>query len=213
MKLWSSIFKKSDSFYALIKKQGDLTVEGTNLLNNFMGIDKKISDHAVLRHNLKIKIKKVEEEGDKTRRELINELNKSFITPFDRQDIFTLSSIIDDMLDYSLNTVKEMIVYDIYPNFYLKKMIEKLSRGVTHIDYAVSKLSENKQLVNNNIIAAKSIENEIEETYREALAELFTNPDFHYIFKVREVYRHISNSADRISEAADIIGNIIIKEM
>lgn len=213
MKLWSSIFKKSDSFYTLIKKQGDLTVEGTNLLNKFMGIDKKVSDHAVLRHDLKIKIKKVEEEGDRARRELINELNKSFITPFDRQDIFTLSSIIDDILDYSLNTAKEMIEYDIYPNFYLKKMIEKLSRGTTHINYAVSKLSKNKQLVNNNIIAAKSIENEIEETYREALAELFANPDFHYIFKIREIYRHVSNSADRISEAADTIGNIIIKEM
>jgi uncharacterized protein Yka (UPF0111/DUF47 family) len=213
MKLWSSIFKKSDSFYTLIKKQGDLTVEGTNLLNKFMGVDKKVSDHDILRHNLKIQIKRVEEEGDKARRELINELNKSFITPFDRQDIFTLSSIIDDMLDYSLNTAEEMIAYNIYPNFYLKKMIEKFSRGVTHINYAVSKLSENKQLVNNNIIAAKTIENEIEETYREAVIELFENSDFHYIFKVREVYRHISNSADRISEAADIIGNIIIKEM
>jgi len=211
MKIWSSIFKKSDAFQNLIRKQGNLTAEGTNLLNEFMGIDEKASNHEVLRHNLKIQIKKVEEEGDKARRELINELNKSLITPLDRQDLFTLSNVIDNILDYALNTAEEMIVYGIYPNYYLKKMIEKLSRGVVHLNYALDKLSENKQLVNNNIIAAKVIENEIEETYHEALVDLFANPDFHYIFKVREVYRHISNSADRISDAADIIGNIIIK--
>jgi len=70
-----------------------------------------------------------------------------------------------------------------------------------------------KNLANSNVVSAKVVENEIEETYHEALAELFSNEDFHYIFKMREVYRHISNSADRISEAADLIANILIKEV
>lgn len=213
MRLWDSIFKKSDTFQSLIRRQGNLTVEGTSLLNEFMGIDKRASNPEVLRHNLKIQIKKVEEEGDRARRELINEINRNLITPLERQDLFNLSNVIDNILDYALNTAEEMIVYDIYPNYYLKKMIEKLSRGVTHLNYALDKLSEDKQLVNNNIVAAKVIENEIEEMYHEALVDLFSNPDFHYIFKMREVYRHISNSADRISDAADIIGNIIIKKI
>ncbi len=213
MRLWDSIFKKSDTFQNLIRRQGNLTVEGMRLLNEFMGIDERASNPEVLRHNLKIQIKKVEEEGDRARRELINEINRNLITPLERQDLFNLSNVIDNILDYALNAAEEMIVYDVYPNYYLKKMIEKLSRGVTHLNYALDKLSENKQLVNNNIVAAKVIENEIEEMYHEALVDLFSNPDFHYIFKMREVYRHISNSADRISDAADIIGNIIIKKI
>ncbi len=213
MKMWETIFKKPDAFQNLIREQSKLTVDGINVLNEFMGIDKEASNCDILRHNSRIQIKKVEEEGDRRRRELINELNKSLITPLDRQDLYNLSNVIDNILDYSLDTIEEMLVYKVYPNYYLKKMIQKLSRGVVHLSYATDKLFTDKQLASNNIIAAKVIENEIEETYREALASLFENSDFHYIFKMREVYRHLSNSADRISEAADIIGNIIIKEV
>ncbi len=213
MKLWESLFKKADAFQQLIQKQAQLTVEGINILNEFMGIEESTQNAEVLRHNLRIKIKQVESEGDKARRVLINELNKSLITPLDRQDLFNLSNVIDNILDYAFSTVEEMLVYKLYPNYYLKKMIEKSSRGVTHLKYAVEQLFKDKQLTNNNIVAAKVMENEIEELYREALAKLFENSDFHYIFKMREVYRHISNSADRISEAADIIGNILIKEV
>lgn len=213
MKVWETMFKKGDAFQNLLKEQAQITVDGVNVLNEFMGIDETVPDREVLRHNLKIRIKSVEENGDRARRELINELVKSLITPLDRQDLFTLSNIIDEILDYSLNTVEEMLVYNLSPNFYLRKMIEKVSRGVVHLNYAVSNLFLDKNLANTNVIAAKVIENEIEETYREALSNLFENDDFHYVFKMREVYRHISNSADRISEAADIIGNIIIKEV
>ncbi len=213
MKMWDSIFKKTDAFQILVGKQSQLTVDGTNILNEFMGIGEEVPNCEVLRHNSRIQIKKAEEEGDRARRELINELNKSLITPLDRQDLYNLSNVIDNILDYDLNTIEEMLVYKLYPNYYLRKMIQKLSRGVVHLNYAVDKLFTDKQLTNNNIIAAKVIENEIEETYREALATLFENSDFHYIFKMREVYRHVSNAADRISEAADIIGNIIIKEV
>jgi uncharacterized protein Yka (UPF0111/DUF47 family) len=213
MKVWEMMFKKGDAFQNLLKEQAQLTVTGVGVLNEFMGVDDSVLDKDVLRHNLKIRIKNVEEEGDRVRRELINEIVKSLITPLDRQDLFTLSNIIDEILDYSLNTVEEMLVYGLNPNFYIKKMIEKIARGVVHLNYAVSNLFVDKNLANTNVIAAKVIENEIEETYHEALANLFEKDDFHYIFKMREVYRHISNSADRISEAADIIGNIIIKEI
>ncbi len=213
MKVWETMFKRVDTFQNLLKTQAQFTVDGVSVLNEFMGIDDSVPDKDVLRHNLRMRIKKAEEEGDRARRELINELVKSLITPLDRQDLFSLSNIIDEILDYSLNTVEEMVVYKLGPDFYLKKMIEKLSRGVAHLNYAVDKLFVDKNLSNTNVIAAKVIENEIEETYREALADLFENDNFHYVFKMREVYRHISNSADRISEAADIIGNIIIKEV
>jgi len=213
MKLWEALFKKADAFQNLIEKQAELTVDGVSLLHEFMGISEDVQNPDVLRYNLRIQLKKVESEGDKARRELIGELNRSLITPIDRQDLFNLSNVIDNILDYALSTVEEMLVYKLYPNYYLRKMIEKVSRGANHINYAVQQLFKDKQLVNNNIIASKVMENEIEETYREALADLFEKSDFHYIFKMREVYRHISNSGDRLAEAAEIIGNIIIKEI
>jgi predicted phosphate transport protein (TIGR00153 family) len=213
MKVWDSMFKRPDVFQNLLKAQAKKTVEGVNTLNEFMGVNKDVVNKDVLRHNLKIQIKRIESEGDNIRRDLLNELNKSLITPIDRQDIYMLSNTIDNILDYAYNTIEEMIIYQLYPNFYLKKMIEKISRGVNHISYAVENMFTDKNLANSNVVSAKVVENEIEETYHEALAELFSNEDFHYIFKMREVYRHISNSADRISEAADLIANILIKEV
>ncbi len=213
MKVWDSIFKKPDIFKNLLISQSKKTIEGVNILNEFMGIDEDIVNKDILRHNLKMAIKKCEAEGDNLRRDLVNELNRSLITPIDRQDIYTLSNNIDNILDYAYNTIEEMIIYKLYPNFYLRKMIEKVSRGVNHLGYAVESMFGDKNLANSNVVSAKVIENEIEETYHEALADLFSKDDFHYIFKMREVLRHISNSADRISEAADIIANILIKEV
>lgn len=213
MKVWDSIFKRPDIFKNLLISQSKKTIEGVNILNEFMGIDEDIMNKDILRHNLKMAIKKCEAEGDNLRRDLVNELNRSLITPIDRQDIYTLSNNIDNILDYAYNTIEEMIIYKLYPNFYLRKMIEKVSRGVNHLGYAVENMFGDKNLANSNVVSAKVIENEIEETYHEALADLFSKDDFHYIFKMREVYRHISNSADRISEAADIIANILIKEV
>lgn len=213
MKVWDSIFKRPDIFKNLLISQSKKTIEGVNILNEFMGIDEDIVNKDILRHNLKMAIKKCEAEGDNLRRDLVNELNRSLITPIDRQDIYTLSNNIDNILDYAYNTIEEMIIYKLYPNFYLRKMIEKVSRGVNHLGYAVENMFGDKNLANSNVVSAKVIENEIEETYHEALADLFSRDDFHYIFKMREVLRHISNSADRISEAADIIANILIKEV
>ena len=213
MKVWDSMFKRPDVFQNLLKAQAKKTVEGVQTLNEFMGVNEDVVNKDVLRHNLKIQIKNIESEGDNLRRDLLNELNKSLITPIDRQDLYMLSNTIDNILDYAYNTIEEMIIYQLYPNFYLKKMIEKIARGVNHISYAVENMFTDKNLANSNVVSAKVVENEIEETYHEALADLFSRDDFHYIFKMREVYRHISNSADRISESADLIANILIKEV
>jgi Phosphate transport regulator (distant homolog of PhoU) len=94
-----------------------------------MGVNEDVVNKDVLRHNLKIQIKRIESEGDNIRRDLLNELNKSLITPIDRQDIYTLSNTIDNILDYAYNTIEEMIIYQLYPNFYLKKMIEKFQEA------------------------------------------------------------------------------------
>ncbi len=213
MRIWDQIFKKGNEFQELLLQQATLAREGMKVLYEFMGITADVQDAGEKRHEMRLKLKKTEESGDKTRRELINAINSSLVTPLERDDLFNLSNVLDNILDYVLNTADEMIIYDVYPDFYLVKMSEKLMRGVSYLEGAVEHIFTNKQLANNSIITAKSVENEIEETYHEALASLFSGDDFRYMFKMREVLRHISNAADRIADAADIMGNIIIKDM
>jgi len=213
MRIWDQMFKKGNKFRTLLVEQATLAYEGTKVLYEFLGIVSSVQDSTEKRHNMRIKLKRIEESGDRARRDLINAINSSLVTPLERQDIFSLSNVLDNILDYALNTADEMIIYEVYPDFYLTKMVEKLMRGVSYLEGAVDELFRNKQVSNNSIVKAKSMENEIEETYHEALASLFSGEDFKYMFKMREVLRHISNSADRIADAADIMGNIIIKDM
>lgn len=213
MRIWDQMFKKGNEFQRLLVEQATLAHEGMKVLYEFLGVTSDVQDSGEKRHNMRLKLKKTEESGDKARRELINAINSSLVTPLERQDLFSLSNVLDDILDYALNTADEMIIYEVYPDFYLTKMVEKLIRGVSYLEGAVEDLFRNKHISNSSVVKAKSMENEIEETYHEALALLFSGEDFKYMFKMREVLRHISNAADRIADAADIMGNIIIKDM
>lgn len=213
MRIWDQMFKKGNEFQKLLVEQATLAHEGMKVLYEFLGVSSDVQDSGEKRHNMRLKLKKTEESGDKARRELINAINSSLVTPLERQDLFSLSNVLDDILDYALNTADEMIIYEVYPDFYLTKMVEKLIRGVSYLEGAVEDLFRNKHISNSSIVKAKSMENEIEETYHEALALLFSGENFKYMFKMREVLRHISNAADRIADAADIMGNIIIKDM
>jgi len=81
---------------------------------------------------MRLKLKKTDESGDKARRELIGAINSSLVIPLERQDLFSLSNVLDNILDYVLNAANEMIIYDVYPDFYLTRMVES-SCGVSAI--------------------------------------------------------------------------------
>ena len=80
---------------------------------------------------------------------------------------------------------------------------------------AVSRLQDHPSVANDHAVRAKALENRVEHVYREALAELFKTPEdiggVMHILKLREIYRHLSNAADRGDEAANVIGDIVVK--
>ncbi|MBI3012057.1 MAG: DUF47 family protein [Elusimicrobia bacterium] len=156
-------------------------------------------------------VSRIENEADDLRRILIEELNRTFVTPIDREDIFALSRAIDDMCDYAKSTVEEMMLFEAGTNDHIKKMTEVLHRASKDIDEAVRLMHSNPRLANEKVVSAKKTENYMEHLYRAALAELFKTSDVLQILKLREIYRHLSNAADRGDEAADIIGDILVK--
>ncbi len=157
-----------------------------------------------------------EKEADEFRRILIYELNKTFITPFDREDIFALSRTIDDVLDYAYSTLEEVELLKVTPTDYMKKIAALLRDSANELLMAVDRLDDYPGVANEHAQRAKALENRIEVLYREALAELFEgNEDTKHVmkvFKYREVYRHLSNAADRGDEAANVIASIVMKK-
>jgi uncharacterized protein len=198
--------KKQNRFLELLSQQSQYAVEGMELLSQYM----RDHDQALVP-----RLARLEEEADEVRRILIDELNRTFVTPFDREDIFALSLAIDDILDYANTTLDELEIFQVKPNPYLERMVSLLADAAMEIHRAVIQLVEHPNVANDHAVRAKALENRVEHVYREALAELFKTPDdlegVMKILKLREIYRHLSNAADRGDQAANVIGDIVVK--
>jgi hypothetical protein len=206
MKLFSR--KKTNRFIELLIMQAQYAVEG------FEALLKYLSDPD---EDLARQVSMIEKEADEVRRILIDELNQTFVTPFDREDIFALSLTVDDILDYANTTVEEMVLLDIEPTSYIERMVSLLTDAAREIYLGVQRLQDHPNVANDHAVRAKALENRVETVYREAIADLFKMPrdvdHIVYMLKLREVYRHLSNAADRGDAAANVIGDIVVKKL
>lgn len=198
--------KREDAFISRIHDQAALTLEGLDALNLYF--EDNNPETAKL-------LTKKEKDADEARRILIDELNRTFVTPFDREDIFALSGAIDDVLDYAYSTANEMNIFGIKATQQMKRIASLLRDAAYELLQAVDRLEEHPNVAGDHVKRAKALENRVEETYREALADLFSHAEsldhMLEILKFREVYRHLSNAADRGDEAANVIANIVVK--
>ena len=198
--------KRENVFVKLIRQQAALTLEGMEALKAYLASqDQKDSDL----------LNDKEKEADEARRILIDELNKTFVTPFDREDIFALSRTIDDVLDYGYSTVSEMEILRVEPTSFMQRMASLLRDAAYEILMAVERIQDHPGVANDHAQRAKALENRVEDVYREAIADLFSGAeDIQHVvkmLKLREVYRHLSNAADRGDEAANAIADIVVK--
>jgi predicted phosphate transport protein (TIGR00153 family) len=197
---------RQDNFVRLLMEQAEWTVKGLEALVAYM------ADGNLAAAN---EVRRCEKEADEVRRILIDELNRTFVTPLDREDIFALSRAVDDILDYAYSTVDEMAVLHVTPNPYLERMASLLRDAADEVRLAMLRLKDRPGVATDHAQRAKALENRVESVYREALAALFGGPtDPEHIvqmLKLREIYRHLSNAADRGDEAANIINDIVVK--
>jgi predicted phosphate transport protein (TIGR00153 family) len=200
--------KKPNRFIELLTKQAEHTSQGLQMLLQYVQEPDK---------ELARRLNESEKDADEVRRILIDELNRTFVTPIDREDIFALSLTIDDVLDYANTTLEEMELLEIEPTPFLERMVSLLSEAAVEIHRAVVRLEDHPNVANDHAVRAKALENRTEKVYREAISDLFHLPrDVDHIvemLKLREVYRHLSNAADRGDAAANVIGDIVVKRM
>ena len=197
-----------DRFINLLIQQAEFAVAGMQALQDYV----KAGDE-----NLAKSVSDVEKEADEVRRILIDELNRTFVTPIDREDIFALSLSIDDILDYANTTIEEMTLLHVQPNVYVERMVSLLTDAAREIYMGVTRLQDHPNVANDHAVRAKALENRMETVYREAIANLFNMPrDVDHVvdmLKLREIYRHLSNAADRGDNAANVIGDIVVKRL
>ncbi|HEY5671340.1 MAG TPA: DUF47 family protein [Anaerolineales bacterium] len=204
---FQSVFKRRPNrFIELLTQQAQITEEGlTALVAYFEKPTKRRADV----------VSKLEGNADEIRRILIDELNHTFVTPFDREDIHALSRAIDDMLDYAYTTVVEMSILEVEPTSHMSEIGALLAKAASEVHLGVQRLADHPGVAQNHAVRAKQLENQVEHLYREALADLFMQPkDAEHIvemLKLRETYRHLSNAADRGDDAANVLSDIVVK--
>lgn len=201
------IFKKRRNvFITLITQQATLALEGMDILKAYLANPAK---------DLADQLTAKEKEADEARRILIDELNRTFITPFDREDIFALSRAIDDILDYAYSTMTEITILKVETTEYMVRICSLLRDATYELMKAMEILQDHPAVASEHAQRAKALENRVEMVYREALADMFVETDdvqtLVKILKLREVYRHLSNAADRGDEAANVLADIIVK--
>ncbi len=202
-----ALVKSNDRrFVTLLCEQADLTLRGLQLLEQFGREPRGQAD-------LLEQVKQLERAGDEKRRILIAELTRTYATPFDREDLFTLSRSIDDILDAANETAVELAMYRIGPPESLTEMAGVLVEGARHIRGAAAELLDHPSVAADHAVRAKRSENRIDALYHRAVGTLFDSRlEISEILKCREIYRHLKNSADRIDRAADEISVIVIKQ-
>lgn len=201
MSFWSIFGRKREiDFFDLLLEQTEKTRTGCKALLSFLDGNCDASE-----------VDRIEREADDIRRIIIDELNQTFITPIDREDIFALSRAIDDVLDHAKNTVMEMEVFEAQSNEHLCQMAELLLQGADQLVLAMKHLRKNPNVAVEYALRAKRIENRMNDRYLAALKQLFSGNDPRPMLKFREIYRHFNRSADRVDEAANIISNIVVK--
>jgi len=200
--------KKPNRFTELLIMQAKYTFDGWQVLLQYV----REPDEELARQ-----VSDIEKHADEIRRILIDELNRTFVTPIDREDIFALSLAVDDLLDYANTTAEEMTLLEVTPNNFMERMVSLLSESAREIHMGVMRLEDHPSVANDHAVRAKALENRMEKVYREAIADLFHMPrDVDHVvemLKLREIYRHLSNAADRGDAAANIIGDIVVKKV
>jgi len=190
----------------LLIKQADYAVEASEMLLKYLEKPgEKYYDRS----------RQIEKDADEVRRILVDELNRTFVTPMDREDIHALSRNLDDVVDYAYTTTEEMEMLAIEPNDYSKRMASLLRDAAVELHLGMLRLNDHPSVANEHAQRAKALENRVERVYREAIADLFRQPqdlnDVVEILKLREVYRHMSNAADRGDEVANHLSDVVVK--
>ncbi len=160
-------------------------------------------------------ITELEHEGDRITHQIMKELNRTFVTPFDREDIASLAHSLDDVTDFIHAAADAMLIYKIdQPTQRAKELTETIVQAASEIEKAVPQLRHRTQLkqVMERCVEINRLENVADIVFRAAMAELFNDSkDFAHVIKWREIYEHMESATDRCEDVANVLEGVAIK--
>jgi len=202
------ILPRQESFFELFEKQVKTVNQGAQSLAAVMEDLKNVEDAAS-------KIKVTEHDADEILHEIVKKLNKTFVTPIDREDIHALASALDDILDYIEAAADRIVLYEIKePTEAAIKLTKILAEATELTVEAVGNLRNLRQVeaIREACVAINRLENQGDQANRAALAKLFQMHDRPMeALKWREIYNNIESAIDKCEDVADILEATVLK--
>ena len=160
-------------------------------------------------------ITEMEHRGDTITHEIMAQLHRTFITPFDREDISLLAHTVDDVTDFIHAAVDHMLIYKVdRPAQRAKELADIIVQAAVEVEKAVPLLRSRAGLkqVLPHCVEINRLENMADRVLRSAMAELFENStDIAYILKWREIYEYMESATDRCEDVADVLEGVALK--
>ncbi|MFZ6016434.1 MAG: DUF47 domain-containing protein [Nitrospirota bacterium] len=201
------LFPKEIDFFEVFDKSAlNLTKAASllvSLMENFDNIEARVKE-----------IYELEQDGDILTHDIMKKLNKTFVTPIDREDLYALASRLDDVLDLIWTVVDRLTVFKLKES--TKEAIEMskdLLMTAEVVYKAIKKLKEkNYSHVQEYCIEINRLENRIDRGFRDALGKLFDDfKDPILIIKWKEIYQHLEDASDRCEDVANVLEAIVLK--
>ena len=201
-----SLMPRERQFFALFRENAVNLMEGLKTLNTLLrGEPDEFSNHAR-------RLKDLEHQGDEITHRIIQELNTTFITPFDREDIYALATAVDDVLDLAEETADTIVIDDIDSiTDEARQMGEILVQIGQQLVQAFDRL-ETRNRMTEYWVRIHHLENQGDGVTRQAIGALFRNcQDPIYIIKWKDVYSLLEKTVDRTEDVANILESVTIK--
>jgi uncharacterized protein Yka (UPF0111/DUF47 family) len=196
------IFPETPDFFALLNDQVEHLRTAAELLVEFMETGSSETGAKILDE---------EHRADEIKVKNLQQLSEAFSTPMDREDIYRAVVGLDEVVNYCKATVNEMDMLGIHPGKFELDMAVRIRDGVLALREGYVKLQKRPMEVAEHCTTARKSERKVERIYRQSLAELFQGQDYINMFKRREIYRHLSNAADRMAVCADTLQHMAVK--
>ena len=202
-------FGQDSLFFDLLEQQAQMARQASQ---QFQALSQDLSR----REEIAASIKKLESAADDLTHEVVNKADAKFITPFDKEDIHALTHALDDLTDHIEAAAARVAIYNLdKPRLDFASSTSLLAQAVDATAKAVAglrNLHEAKQLAE-LFKRVHDLENQTDEVYRNALAELFNDDNANpiLVMKWKEIYDHIEIAADQCENIADILESMVVK--
>jgi hypothetical protein len=202
---------KDTAFFPLFEEDVKILIKACELFKTLMATEDIEQRDPIIKH-----IKGMELEGDEITHQIYSQLNKSFITPFDREDIQELAATLDDVLDYingasqRINLYKPKVLIPVFVEF-----SEIIFQAAKEIEYSVNGLrnaGKNKDKIIQSCIVLNTLENKADDFYHMGISKLFEEEkDTIELIKNKEILNTLEKAVDKAEDVSDVIKTILVK--